>query len=134
MLTWKVRYWDLIEEDIYEITSQELNWVDLPKFNVIDVEIVKGNKKHILKGYDNYWIDGFLYGCFNNTGELGEQEEQNRLNNGHLEVVYEGLQSATYQWENEHIFIDDYEVDKDLIYYIEGIMLPDEIAIQIGIL
>jgi len=131
MLEWKVRYYNgTLELD--EITSNDMEWEELPTFNVIEVDILKDDKRHTLRGMDNYWLSGSYYGMFNNTGSIGTEEEEHRNQNGHQEVQYEGEEWVTYNWETEHIKVQT-PISTNL-HILTGVMIPDEHAREFGLI
>lgn len=117
------------------ISSDQMSFNDLPNEGVVYVDIINDGCKHRLQGMDNYWVDvdNSYYGMFNNTGELGEFEKQNREINNHQEIDYVGLSCVAYTWFDEHQFIGSFLPTGD-IQIIKGIMLSDTIAKELGIL
>lgn len=133
MFTWKAYYYfDGLPLTIY--SSEDMEWSDLPKVGVVYVDIVNGNFSQRMQGMDNYWIDGFKYGMFINTGELGQIELQRRIAENRKVPEYTGMESVTYMWENEHIFLGDVKQDVNPSLIKEGILIPDEIAEQLGLI
>jgi len=115
------------------ITSSEMSWEELPTENVIFIIIKKDGRTHNLYGWDNYWINGNQYGVFNNVGELGLEEEQNRLDGGYQEVVYDGLMDIYYEWADSCVLIGE-KTNKDGLHILKGVMIPDNEAQELGIL
>lgn len=132
MITWKVRYYDGTTIPV-EITSDEMSWEELPIENVIEVDIINGSFKHTLRGFDNYWLLGNLYGMFNNTGSLATEEERHREEAGHQEVVYEGEMEVAYSWEDSHIKLDTIPNISN-VHIISGVMIPDDHAKVLGLI
>lgn len=133
MFTWKAHYYfDGLPLTIY--SSENMNWSDLPKVGVVYVDIINGEFSHRIQGMDNYWIDGFKYGSFINTGELGQIELARRIAENRKVPEYTGMESVNYMWEDEHIFLGDVkpEIDPSLIK--EGILIPDETAEFLGLI
>lgn len=133
MFTWKAHYYyDGLPLTVY--SSDDMEWVDLPKVGVIFIDIINGEFSHRMQGMDNYWIDGFKYGSFINTGELGEIERQRRIAENRKVPEYTGMESVTYMWEDEHIFLGEVkpEIHPSLIK--EGILIPDAIAELLGLI
>lgn len=132
MLEWKVRYYNGTTQ-LEEVTSTQLSWEELPTENVIEVEITKNGYTHILRGMDNYWISGYTYGMFNNTGSLAIEEEESRNQNGHQEVIYEGDGWVEYQWETTHIRLTE-QSNSPNKHTLKGVMIPDEHAKLFGLI
>jgi len=131
-MEWEVKYY-LGSLPLSSITSSEMSWENLPIENVIFVMVKKDGMIHTLKGYDNYWVNGNEYGCFNNTGQLAIDEETNRLLEGYTEIQYEGLMDCYYNWDDDCRFMGE-KSDKNGLHILKGVMIPDDEARQIGLI
>jgi hypothetical protein len=133
MMNWVVRYYDG-ELPLISISSDDMEWYELPQTGVVDVFIEHGGYSHLLSGVDNYWLSGNFYGWYNNTGSLGEWEEEQRRVNGHEQVVYEGSMMMVFEWEDpeQHLVIGEYIPEN--VHVISGVMLPDELARELGMI
>jgi hypothetical protein len=133
MLEWKVRYYDT-ELPLVEITSNDMNWDELPVNGVIEVDVINGRYKHTLSGMDYYWISGSKYGMFNETGSVAEIEANIRLNNGHEQVYYSGSNARMLDWEGEHIDMGEIFPDNSTTHILKGVMITDDEAREIGLI
>lgn len=115
-MEWKVRYYNgSLPLDV--ITSDECGWDDLPKSGVVDVTVTDGKYSHTLQGMDYYWIDGNTYGMFNDDSNFD---------------IYEGEQAVAYEFsDNGHVKLKYAYTPNHIL---EGVMLPDNVAQEIGLL
>ena len=111
-----------------------MKWDDLPVQNVVDFTVYYGRYKHTVSGMDYYWMNGSSYGTFNATGLLAEQQEARRRENGHEQVVYEGLQAVAWMWDEKgnHIFLGEFRPEN--VHVLTGVMLDDDVARKIGLI
>lgn len=130
MIDWTVTYW--IDNNLVSFSSKEYDWDSIPNKNVLWVEITDGKYVHRLLGMDNYWVSGDTYGMFNNVGDIAEIEKQLRLENNHQEIQYTGYQAVYFKWNDD----SQYRVNfiPTNIRYIEGVMIPDDKAIELGLI
>lgn len=79
-------------------------------------------QKHRLQGFDNYWVDlnSHTFGVFNDP----ENYE-----------MYEGSQYFSYRWKQSgHEILNADFVIPDSAIIVAGIMVPDETAVELGLL
>lgn len=132
-MKWVVRYYNG-SLPLQEISSEDMDYNDLPKKNVVEVFVQHEKYSHTMRGMDFYWIHENFYGMFNRTGEEAKIEEQNRLEAGHEQIIYEGKNCVKWEWSDQgHLFFED-QGPPDDIHILEGIMIPDDQAKEIGIL
>ena len=131
-MIWEAYYY-INQLPLIKYSSIDYSYDDLPEDGLVMINIIKGDYNHLIYGMDNYWIDNNKYGMFNNTGELAELEEEQRRLNGNQEVEYIGYSNVAWSWDEQHIFLNDYQFDEN-IKVIKGIMLPDNIAKEIGLI
>lgn len=81
---------------------------------VVWVDVVGNGWRHRLQGMDHYWIDGDRFGMFNSTDQ------------------YTGRPAVAYQaTPNGVIDLGDLIPDVEVM---DGIMLPDDLARECGLL
>lgn len=132
MIKWKVKYYNG-GLPLFVVTSEDMEWENLPKENVVEVDIIKDVNTHTLRGFDNYWLNNNTYGMFNNIGEIGSQEEDERSKLGFQEIKYEGEQYVNYEWADKHIRVYD-DIYLKGTPTLSGVMIPDEDAKKIGLI
>ena len=121
MLQWRVDYCHFIGAPLKSINGEPGAWRQTPTEGVVNVHVWRGDKKHIMRGMDNYWIheESSTYGMFNDPDSQG----------------YEGVMSAAWSWAEpeQHIRLGNTTPPAGS-HVIRGIMLPDSYARELGLL
>ena len=131
-MEWTIAYYPGSLPLVY-ISSSQQSYESVETGSVISLTVSNNGYSHTLHGLDYYWVSGSEYGAFNATGPQASIEEQNRLDGGYQEVVYEGIMKCRYRWETEHEYLGELDAPAGC-RILEGVMISDEEAQQIGLI
>jgi hypothetical protein len=96
-------------------------WQALPPHDIVRVTLLIGSYRRILCGMDRYWMKGNQYGNF--------VDETNR-------DWYEGAHAVAFEWDP--LLLRERKIEDALppegAHVLAGAMIPDDLAVEIGLL